>query len=134
MSKEATNASKQEVRKDASDDGWEDERQVDVKEILKNAEITDRLLLALVNHPDFVGNNPPSSPKQLWNAADFCRRTYIEYALPILPQFCFYRSPRFVNRKILNYSRSYVINGGLLKIAEGAPTEEQDRWLEDPEN
>lgn len=45
MSKEATNASKQEVRKDASDDGWEDERQVDVKEILKNAEITNRLLL-----------------------------------------------------------------------------------------
>jgi len=71
----------------------------------------------------------------LWNTADFVRRTYVEYALPILPRFCAYRSPRFVNRGVLDYvNENMMIDGKRLEIAEGPPTREQDDWLEDPEN
>lgn len=65
----------------------------------------------------------------------FVRETYVQYALPLLPQFSAYRSPRFVNRGVIEYvNEGKIVDGKPLEIAEGPPTREQDEWLENPEN
>jgi len=49
-------------------------------------------------------SNPLLSPIPLFNTADFVRRTYLEYILPLLPKEAVYKSPEIANPYVFNYT------------------------------
>ncbi|KAK5467264.1 hypothetical protein LTS15_000236 [Exophiala xenobiotica] len=58
----------------------------DLKELLDVAEETNAFLLSLMMDPKLDRDNVLASPKPLFNACDFARRTFLEYIVPLFPK------------------------------------------------
>lgn len=70
MSSKERPADELEMMEDDGNEDWEDERKCDAKLILDTAEKVNRLLLALLRHPEFVSSSPTESPMPLFGTAD----------------------------------------------------------------
>lgn len=83
-------------------------------------------------HPKLDRANPAASPKPLFFVADFVRRTYLEYALPLLPKEAPYKSVRIANRFVIGYGPKFPGKPECPEPpADGNP---DDTWLHDMSN
>lgn len=72
-------------------------------------------------HPKLNPTAPQSSPKPLFQTADFVRRTYLEYIIPLLPKEAPYKSREIANPFLFALAQPFVDDPSVLENGNNWP-------------
>ncbi|KAK5273401.1 hypothetical protein LTR40_013775, partial [Exophiala xenobiotica] len=107
----------------------------DRKELLDVAEETNAFLLSLVMDPQLDRDNVLASPKPIFNACDFARRTYLEYIVPLFPKDAPHKVVELANPFVFEYPDRGAGTVFFYRGAntDGSGTSSSMAWLESDE-
>ncbi|KAJ9499749.1 hypothetical protein LTR99_000380 [Exophiala xenobiotica] len=107
----------------------------DRKELLDVAEETNAFLLSLMMDPQLDRDNVLASPKPIFNACDFARRTYLEYIVPLFPKDAPHKVVELANPFVFEYpdrgAGTVFFDRGA--NTDGSGTSSSMAWLESDE-